>query len=265
MAYTEQIIEFLIKLAVAGLEIFVGFVLGPAIKRTIERFKSRALDKGVLTFLGSFANIAIKILAIIIALSQLGVNMDVIVGMFSAVGLGVSLALQSNMANLAGGMQILLTRPFTIGDFISTDGQEGTVSRIELMYTTLVTANKQEVIIPNSNLVSKPVVNYTYETYRRIVIEVPVAANYNPSAFKEKVLEIAQNHPQVVKDPEYSVCTSALSANSNTVTLYAYCLVKDYWQTLYDLNQSILEAKLAMDVPVPFDAVQLKNQTNQGA
>jgi small conductance mechanosensitive channel len=265
MEYTEQIIEFLIKLAVAGLEIFAGFLIGPAIKRAIERFKSRALDKGVLTFLGSFANIAIKILAIIIALSQLGVNMDVIVGMFSAVGLGVSLALQSNMANLAGGMQILLTRPFTIGDFIATDGQEGFVSRIELMYTTLVTANKQEVIIPNSNLVSKPVVNYSYEPNRRIVIEVPVAASYNPASFKEEVLKIAKNHPLVVKNPECSVCTSALNATSNTVTLYAYCLVKDYWQVLYDLNQSILETKLKMNVPVPFDAIQLKNQDNPGA
>lgn len=260
MQITEELIQFAMKAGAAVLEIMAGFYLGPKIKHLILNLSTKKIDAGVLTFLSSLANIGIKALAIIIALSQLGIDMNVMVGLFSAVGLGVSLALQNNMANLASGIQILLTKPFVVGDLISVDGNDGNVQKIELMFTTLVTFNKQEVVIPNSVLVNNSLINYTQEQNRRVVITVELPTDYNPAEFKEEILALANNHPSVLKDPAASVVTSALNFKYVEVTLFAYTLLADYYPTFTDLNQQVLEKKLEMNIPQPYTRIKMEDE-----
>ena len=135
--------EWLIRIGTTLLIVAAGFILGPVLKKGIIKLSKNASDKGALTFIGSAVSLLTKIAGIIIALSQLGVNTNVIVGAFSAAGLGISLALKDNMANVAGGMQILFTRPFMVGDYISVENKEGTVVRIELMFTVVKTPSAQ--------------------------------------------------------------------------------------------------------------------------
>lgn len=133
----------LVRIGIFLIILLIGFLLGPATRNVIEKMARNAQDKGVYTFMGSMASNSIKLIAFIIALSSIGVDTTVLVGAFSALGVGLSLALKNNMANVAGGMQILLTRPFKVGDYISVAGTqqmyEGTCTAIEIMYTSLVT------------------------------------------------------------------------------------------------------------------------------
>lgn len=254
-----NLLDFGIKIAAAAAELVVGFIVGPWVRKMINRIDNKKVDRGLITFVGSLSNISIKVLAIIIALSQLGVNLNVIVGLFSALGLGISLALQNNMANLASGIQILLTRPFKVGDLITVENYDGNVQRIELMFTTIETFNKQLVAIPNSDLVNNPVVNYTDLGLRRSVINVDLPINYEPSEFKERLLQLANTHELCLKDPVPAVYTSALNQQSVTISLYAYSKVEDYWTLFCDLNQQAIELRLEMGIGEPYKTVKIAN------
>ena len=122
----------MIKLGISVLIIFVFFVLAPKVKRFVMNFDKHPQDQGAMMFLGSIVQISIQCIGIIVALGQLGVDTSVIVGAFSAIGLGISLALKNNMANVAGGIQIVLTKPFLIGDYVEIGTYAGTC----LLYTS---------------------------------------------------------------------------------------------------------------------------------
>lgn len=169
-------------------------------KKGIIKLSKNASDKGALTFIGSGVSLLTKIAGIIIALSQLGVNTNVIVGAFSAAGLGISLALKDNMANVAGGMQILFTRPFMVGDYISVENKEGTVVRIELMFTVVKTPSAQEIIVPNSLMVQEIIINYSRDEYRRISLQFPVSISTDVQALREICIDILKKDSSVIME-----------------------------------------------------------------
>ena len=171
----EKLDDFLIRVVIAILIILLGMVIAKLIKKFIIKLSKNVTDHGSLTFIGSCASISIKIIFIAIALAVLGLDMSVIVGSLSAVSLGISLALRDTMNDVAGGIQILFTKPFVIGDYVQIESQEGVVSRIEILFTVLQTFDHQEIIVPNSTAVSEILINYSKEKYRRIHISFPVA------------------------------------------------------------------------------------------
>lgn len=192
--------EWLIRIGTTLLIVAVGFVLGPILKKGIIKLSKNASDKGALTFIGSAVSLLTKIAGIIIALSQLGVNTNVIVGAFSAAGLGISLALKDNMANVAGGMQILFTRPFMVGDYISVENKEGTVVRIELMFTVVKTPSAQEIIVPNSLMVQEIIINYSRDEYRRISLQFPVSISTDVQTLREICIDILKKDSSVIME-----------------------------------------------------------------
>ena len=192
--------EWLIRTGTTLLIVAVGFILGPVLKKGIIKLSKNASDKGALTFIGSAVSLLTKIAGIIIALSQLGVNTNVIVGAFSAAGLGISLALKDNMANVAGGMQILFTRPFMVGDYISVENKEGTVVRIELMFTVVKTPSAQEIIVPNSLMVQEIIINYSRDEYRRISLQFPVSISTDVQALREICIDILKKDSSVIME-----------------------------------------------------------------
>lgn len=255
--------EFFYKLLAAAAEIAVGFMLGPFVRRLILRIQGKGVDQGVLTFLASFTNIAIRFLAIIIALSQIGVPVVTIVGAVSAVGLGVTLALKESMANVAGGLQILITKPFKIGDYIAVSGSnEGTVMEIEIMFTTLQTANMQQVVIPNSYIVSNTIINYSNYPSRRIVVTVSANLNSDYETFREKAVEAMKAHPKVLKNPAPTTVIPGFSADGNGVNINCVCYVPQevYWEVLFDLNDAIQQQRKAAGLLQPAELVEVKNE-----
>lgn len=255
--------EFFYKLLAAAGEIAVGFMLGPFVRRFILRIQGKGVDKGVLTFLASFTNIAIRFLTIVIALAQIGVPVATMVGAVSAVGLGVTLALKESMANVAGGLQILITKPFTIGDYISVTGSsEGTVKEIEIMFTTLQTANMQQVIIPNSYIVSNTIINYSNYPTRRIVITVSANLKSDYASFREKAVAAMNAHAKVLKDPAPTTVIAGFTSDGSGVNINCVCYVPQeaYWDVLFDLNDAIQQQRQAANLRQPADLIEVENK-----
>lgn len=251
---------FAIKIAYSALVIFVFFFIGPRLKKLIEKGAKHPNEKGAVTFIGSLVNISCKALGIIVAMGQMGVDTSVIVGAFSALGLGISLALKNNMANVAGGLQIILTKPFTVGNYIAIGTNEGVVTKIETMFTTLVTYSGQEIIIPNGMCVSEILVNYSREPYRRIAIAIPVSLEIDVESFQKQLDGIMKEDPRILKDPApHSDLTSfASDGKGMIITAYAHTTIEQYWDVLYDLNLNFQKKRLEADIAQPYESVWIR-------
>lgn len=249
--------NFFIKLLAAIVELLIGFSLGPVIKRAIMHLHNqRGVDEGVLTFTGSLANISIRMIAIIIALGQIGVDMSVAVGAFSAIGLGISLALKENMSNVASGMQILITRPFRVGDYIAVTDMEGTVTAIEIMFTTMKTFDNQQVVIPNTVLVSNPITNYSLYPSRRIVLNIPINFQDEYDTFRSQAQNLMETTPSILQDPKPKTVVAGYTADGKAVSikLVCYTRLETYWDTLYKLQDEVeaLRKKTALIPPASY-------------
>lgn len=252
--------NFLVKLAVAALELVVGFFLGPMVKNMIMRLQNRkGVDEGVLTFTGSVASILIRLLAIIIALGQIGVDMSVVVGAFSAVGLGISLALKDNMANVASGLQILITRPFRVGDYIACKEMEGTVMSVEIMFTTLETFDNQLVVIPNRELIANAVTNYSVYPSRRLVLKVPVSLFSDVEEFRARALSIMQTNSKVLKDPAPKTVIGDYTPSGTgiEVGLVCYSTIEDFWDMKFELQEAVQTMRRELGINAPKDYVEV--------
>lgn len=253
--------SFLLKLIAAVIELLIGWVLGPFVKRQIMRLHNRnkKVDEGVLTFTGSFVNIFIRIIAIIIALAQIGVNMSVAVGAFSALGLGISLALKENMANVASGMQILVTKPFQVGDYISCDSMEGTVTAIELMFTTLQTFDNQQVVVPNAILISNPITNYSKYPTRRIVFAVPVSVQSSYEEFRQSLQTLMERHSGVMQDPKPKTVVGDYTPDGLgiQIKLVCYARLANYWDVLFDLKNEAEKIRQSEKLNPPVGLVEV--------
>lgn len=244
-------IEILIKVAEFVVIFIIGWALGPFLKNKIIKLSKNVQDQGVITFIGSSISVIIRVVFVVIALASVGVDISIIVGSFSALGLGISLALKDNMANVAAGLQILFTKPFQIGDYIQVDESEGVASRIEVMYTTLTTVSNQEVILPNSMIINREVINYSKNKKRRIHIQVPMSLKSNPDvlcgAFKEVVLA----NDKVLKEEDINVVIEKFDRDYYILGIFCWTSIETYWDALYELNQAVQNKKLEMNIPVP--------------
>ncbi len=253
--------SFLIKLLAAIVELFIGWTLGPFVKNQIMKLHNRnkKVDEGVLTFTGSFVNIFIRIIAMIIALAQIGVDMSVAVGAFSALGLGISLALKENMANVASGMQILVTKPFQVGDYIACNDKEGTVTAIELMFTTLQTYDNQLVVVPNAILISNPVTNYTKFPTRRILFAVPVSVQSDYDEFRTSLQTLMERQAGVLQDPKPKTVVGDYTPDGMgiQIKLVCYAQISNYWDVLFELKNEAEKLRQSQKLKPPVDLVEV--------
>ena len=232
----EKLDDFLIRVAIAALIILLGMVIAKLIKKFIIKLSKNVIDHGSLTFIGSCASISIKIIFIAIALAVLGLDMSVIVGSLSAVSLGISLALRDTMNDVAGGIQILFTKPFVIGDYVQIESQEGVVSRIEILFTVLQTFDHQEIIVPNSTAVSEILINYSKETF-------PVALETDVDACIQLGNQVLESEAEWVQNNmQKEVVIDKIGDHSMTIGIYAFVPFEKYWECLCRMN-TVLQKK----------------------
>lgn len=254
--------DFLPKLIEAVLVIAIGWLLS----RVGQRFCKKALvkanrDAGVVSFLSSGTSILIKIVAIIMALSSLGLNTSVIVGGFSAVGLGISLALKNNMANVACGIQMLFTKPFRVGDYIATESVEGTVERVELMFTTLHTFDNKEVVFPNSRLADSIITNYTALEKRRLDLEFGIDYSDDLKNAKALLQRLAEKNSKVLTEPAPLVAVKAHGDSAVVLTMRMWCKTEEYWDLYFEMQETVKLAFDANGFHIPFPQMDVHNKT----
>ncbi|WP_312694382.1 mechanosensitive ion channel family protein [Caproiciproducens sp.] len=247
--YGQQLLLFiessLPKLAGALLILGIGWWLSNQAVRLMFRAMSRSkTDTGLVTFISSLTRALLKILVCITAAAQLGMNVSSIIAALGAAGLAVGLALKENLSNIACGAQIIFTKPFLVGDYIAYGDTEGTVERIETMFTTLRTFDNKEIVIPNSKITSGVIVNYSAMATRRLDLKYSVGYGEDIAKVKHLLSELIENHPIVLKDPSPLVAVGEHRESAVIVEVRVWCKTEDYLALYFDMQEKV---KLAFD------------------
>lgn len=237
----------------AALIFFAGWWLAKlAAKLTKNAVRKGRADPLVAGFIGSLVKAVVLMAAAVSAIAQLQININSLIAALGAAGLTASFALQGSLSNLVSGMQIIFTKPFKMGDYLAFSGYEGTVKRIEILYTVLATFDNKEVIVPNSKITGDVVVNFTTNGTRRLDLSYGVAYSADLRKAKAVLGRLAEKDARVLDAPEPVIAVGELKDSSVTLVMKLWCKQEDYWDLYFAMQEAV---KLAFDkagVPIPF-------------
>lgn len=263
-AYTQQIIEWLYSIApvVAGAlaVLVIGWIAIGWFKKYVHFFfKRHDFDPAVETFLESFIGIALKIILVVIVVSMLGVQTSSLIAVLGAMSLAVGFALQGSLANFAGGILILVFKPFRVGDYIEAQGESGTVKKIEIFNTILSTLDNKKVVLPNGNLANDVMVNYTFANSRREDIIVGISYEDDLQKAKKIIIDLISSHDTVISDPEPTVGVSNLGEYSVDIQVRFWVPTDDYLDMKYWFLENIKEkfAEAGITIPYPHREIRM--------
>ena len=246
------------KLIFALIVLIVGMKLSGKISKLFKksRFVSR-IDLETASFLGSFINIALKALVIFIVVSILGVPASSIVAIVGSCGVAIGLALQGSLSNLAGGLMILIFKPFEIGEYIETDQASGTVTGIGIFYTTLQTPDNKKVVIPNSVVSNERVTNVSYYNTRRVDFKFDVDYSADVEKVKDILMDVMKSEKKILGDPASE--TMLGEYKDSALCVYARCWVKseDYWDIYFSVNEKVKAAFEKENIQIPFNQLDV--------
>lgn len=254
--------EALPSLILAIILLVVGTYIIRFINRLVRKFfQKKDYDPSLETFLQSFINIALKIILFILVITQLGVQSSSLVAILGAAGLAIGLALQGSLSNFAGGVLILLFKPFKIGDFISAQGVDGTVKEISIFTTKLATFGNQLAIIPNGKLSNDNIINYNAHNTRRDKIDVGIGYGSNIKDAKDILLKICDSCEHVSKEPKPEVYVGELADSSVNLSLRFWANNEVFWPAHFHVLEQI---KLELDkagIEIPFPQRDIHNKS----
>ncbi len=256
--YLDQAVEWAIgiipSLITAIVIFFVGLWAITFINKMVRRFfKKKDYDETLESFLQSFISITLKALFFVLVITQLGVKTSSLVAIVGAAGLAIGLALQGSLANFAGGVLILIFKPFKVGDWISAQGVDGSVKEISIFNTKLSTFGNQIAIIPNGQLSNGNIINYNMENTRRDKIDVGIGYGSNIKEAKDILLQICADNPNINTEPAPEVYVGALADSSVNLTLRFWANNDVFWPAhFYVIEQTKLRFDAAgIEIPFP--------------
>ncbi len=241
------------RVVLAIVVLIVGlWIINRLVKVITKRMEKRDVDPSLRPFLRSIINALLKIMLIISVMGMIGIQMTSFIAVLGAAGLAIGLALQGSLANFAGGVLILLLKPFKVGDFIDTGSYSGTVREIQIFYTYITTTQKQEVIIPNGNLSNNALTNYSYHDTRRMDMTVGIGYDDDIDKAKSLLEKIIQEDSRILKDPNYDIFVEGLGDNSVNIHVRAWIHSGDFWPVANGMNEVIKKTFDAEGVSFPF-------------
>ena len=246
-------------LAGAGGNIVLAIVISVAgyfvikyLMKLLDRIKGfEKLDPTVTRFVKSFIKWLLYIMLIIGIIGILGVPMAQVIAVLASAGVAIGLALQGALSNLAGGILLMIVRPFNVGDYVDAAGASGVVQSINLFYTEIMTVDNKRITVPNGNLMNANVVDYTAEPLRRVDLEFSCAKSEKPSEIQQCILDAVAGSELALKDPAPFARISGGTNEAMTFTVRVWCKTEHYWDLYFELNQSIVEAFAAKGVQAP--------------
>ena len=233
---------------------FVIKLINKLIRRTLEH---KNVDSTIQSFLKSFVSILLNVLLIITVISALGVNTTSFAALLASFGVAAGMALSGNLQNLAGGLIILLFKPFKVGDFVEAQGSMGTVKEIQIIHTILQNVDNKEIYLPNASLSSGSITNYSKMGTRRVDFTVNVEYGTDVEKVTNALKAIAESDERILKDPEPFYALSALAESSVNFTFRVWVNGADYWPVFFDLNKKIYEDFNRQAIKFPFPQLQI--------
>lgn len=255
--YLEQIMDSLWKMlpniVVAIIILVVGLWVSKFLNRMVRKFfEVKDYDPTLETFLQSFIRAALKVILFVLVITQLGVQSSSLVAIIGAAGLAIGLALQGSLANFAGGVLILLFKPFKVGDFINAQGLDGTVKEISIFTTKLNTFGNQVAIIPNGVLSNNNIINYNIESTRRDKITVGIGYSSDIKLAKEILLKICSEKETILEEPIPEVYVGELGDSSINLSLRFWAKNEDFWAAHFYVLEELKLRFDANNIEIPF-------------
>lgn len=240
----------------------VILLIGSRVIKFTSKFLKRTLDKmgleiGISRFLVSVAKAFQYGILIFIAAEKIGISSASIIALLGSAGIAIGLALQGTLTNFAGGVLILVTKPFKVGDYIISQGGEGQVSNIGVVYTTLVSADNRKIVIPNGTLSNEPMTNVTGMGKRRVDISVGISYTADLKKAKEILQKLFEEHPLVLKEEPIQVFVDSLGDSAVLIGGRAWAASENYWECRWDITESV---KLEYDragIEIPFNQIDV--------
>lgn len=258
--YIPMIMNFFVDVIVALILLVVGkFVIKKLLKLCDKFFTKANMEISIKRFLDSLIKVVLYIVLIIIICNQVGIDTASFIAVLGTLGLTVGLALQGSLSNFAGGVLIIMLKPFRVGDYIidNGSGKEGVVDRIDLFYTKLITGDNKAIVIPNGALSNAAITNVTQYDKRRVDLTFGISYNDDIEKAKALLLDVATKDKAVISDPAAVAVVTELSASQVSITVRAWCNTADYW----GVYSRVLEnGKKVLDengIEIPFNQVQV--------
>ncbi|MDH1262194.1 mechanosensitive ion channel family protein [Pseudomonas sp. GD03944] len=238
-AWLPVVLHYSGKLTLALITLLIGWWLISALTRKVSALMdTRKIDRALHSFITSLASIILRVLLVISVASMIGVETTSFIAVIGAAGLAIGLALQGSLANFAGGVLIMLFRPFKAGDWIEAQGVSGSVDYIQIFHTVLRTGDNKVVIVPNGTLSNGIITNYSRQATRQVLYDVKVDYDTNLAKAREVLLELAKD-PRVHETPAPVVVVSALGETSINLSLRLWTANSDYWGVIFMLNETV--------------------------
>lgn len=250
-----HLIDFALRVIIALLIYFIGKKIIRWLRKLLRRALERSgVDEGVKQFLDSCAKITLYLILVIAVVNQLGVETASVVAVLGSAGLALGLALQGSLSNFAGGVLILLFKPFKVGDYIMEDthGNEGTVAEIMIFYTKLSTPDNRTVVIPNGTLANASLTNVTQQDRRRVDVYVGVSYETDIRRAKDLLTEILLAEPSRMEDEEWQVFVEALEDSSVKLGCRLWVAAEDYWKVKWRFNERVKEVFDENQIEIPY-------------
>lgn len=246
------------RIIIALIVLWIGLKLVKLIIKAMRKMlEKRNVEISLQSFLLSLTDIALKVMIIIAVLGMIGIQTTSFIAVLGAAGLAVGMALQGTLQNFAGGVIILLLKPFKVGDYIDSAGVQGTVKNIQIFNTIVETPDKKMVIAPNTDLATKTLINYSRSENRRVDIKVGIAYGESVDNARNALLELAKSYPKVIEEPAPVVVVTALADSAVSLELRVWAKNSDYWDTFFYLNQAVYDKLNEKGIQIPFNQMDV--------
>ena len=259
-AYFQEHLPALIAFGIRVLMALVFFFIGRVVIRWIQRLVRHSLqrtsaDKGVIQFIDSVLKFSLYALLLFTIATKLGVESSSVAALIASAGVAIGLALQGSLSNFAGGVLILLLKPFVVGDYIieGSNNNEGTVKEIQIFYTKLSTVDNKTIVIPNGTLANSSLTNVTARPERQLDLKVGIAYHADLRKAKGLIEGLLQNEPGIIQDEDIKVCVDSLEDSAVLLGLRAWVKTEEYWTVRWRLLEEI---KLTFDrenIEIPYN------------
>ena len=255
---TKGLMSFAWDILVAIAIYIVGRWIIRYLDRLLERiFTRRNMEISLAKFVRSFVKTALYVILIVSLVRKLGVDTSSFVALLASTGVAIGMALSGTLQNFAGGIMILLLRPFRIGDYVQTQGFEGTVKEIKLFNTVLNTVDNKLITLPNGPIVNNVINNYSAETRRRVDLNVTISYGDDYDVARQAILDIIAADARIEQDPAPFVAIGSLGDSAVNITIRVWAKSSDYWGIYHNLNEQFYKQLPTKGIHFPFPQMQV--------
>ena len=260
---TTNGLSFCVSLMGALAFLFIGFWVSKLIVKALRKMMVRKnSDPGLISFVSSLANIALKIMIIISVMGMVGIQMTSFIAVLGAAGIAIGMALQGTLSNFASGVMILIFKPYKVDDYIEAQGVAGFVKEIQIFNTIITTVDNKTVIVPNSSLATNLLTNYSKQDKRRVDWTVGVTYGTDFKVARDSIMRILEADNRVLKEPVPFISIIELADSSVNIVVRAWVNTPDYWDVFFDFNNKVYATFNEEGIEFPFPQVDVHLKEN---